>query len=149
MNVRNIGFTLLLLAGSAVADDYANRVKLIGVWESQGAAGKTSMWSIKDDGENLHLVYTEGSQKLADFECNTLGKDCKAKVFGHATTISLYFNGAKLVEMETRGSEIVKRRFGVAAQGDLMDVELIPISGDAKPETQEYKRAQLATAQSH
>ena len=148
MNITKIAVLMLLSGMIGLADDYAERVKLIGVWESQGA-GKSGVWNIKDDGENLHLVYTEGSQKLADFECNTLGKDCKAKVFGHESTISLYFNGGKLVEMETRGSEVLKRRFGMAAQGDQMEVELIPLSGSAKPETQQYKRVQVATAQSH
>jgi len=149
MNLYKVGFTLLILGACAFADEYADRVKLIGVWQSQATGGKNGVWSIKDNGENLHLVYTEGNEKVADFECNTVGKDCKTKVAGHDSTISLYFNGSKLVEMETRGSDILKRRFGVAAQGDQMEVDLIPISGAAKPETQQYKRVQVTAAQSH
>jgi hypothetical protein len=72
-----------------------------------------------------------------------------AKVFGHDVTISLYFNGPKLVEMETRGSEVLKRQFGLVAQGDGMQVELIPIVSDGKPDTQQFKRTQLSAAQPH
>lgn len=148
MNLCKAAFTLLLLAVSAFADDRADRAKLIGVWESQGNGGKNGVWTIEAKGDNLHITYIEGGQKLADFECNIVGRDCMAKVFGHDSTISMYFNGPKLVEMETRGSEVLKRLFSVVGDGDSMQVELIPIVPDGKPETQQFKRAQLAAAKS-
>ena len=146
MNVCKAGFTLLLLAVSAFADDRADRAKLIGVWESPGNGGKNGVWTIESKGENLHIIYLEGGQKLADFECNIAGRDCKVKAFGHDSTISMYFNGAKLVQMETRGEQILKRVFTLMGDGDSMQLELVPIVPDGKPETQQFKRAPLAAA---
>ena len=111
MNLCKAAFTLLLLAVSAFADDRADRAKLIGVWESPGNGGKNGVWTISAGVDTLHITYMEGGQKLADFECNTAGRDCKAKAFGHDSTISMYFNGPKLVQMETRGAEVLKRMF--------------------------------------
>ena len=45
----------------------------------------------------------------------------------------MWFNGPKLVEMETRGSEIIKRRFQ-AEEGDMVEVEVIPIVPSGKTE---------------
>jgi hypothetical protein len=146
MNLCKAAFTLLLLAGSAFADDRADRVKLIGVWESPGNGGKNGVWTISAGVDTLHLAYAEGGQKLADFECNLVGRDCKAKAFGHDSTISMYFNGPKLVQMETRGAEVLKRLFSVVGDGDSLQVDLVPIVPDGKPETQQFKRAPLAAA---
>jgi len=146
MNVCKAGFTLLLLAVSAFADDRADRAKLIGVWESPGNGGKSGVWTISAGVDTLHITYVEGGQKLADFECNTTGRDCMAKAFGHDSTISMYFNGAKLVQMETRGEQILKRVFSLMGDGDSMQLELVPIVPDGKPETQQFKRAPLAAS---
>jgi hypothetical protein len=60
--------------------------------------------------------------------------------------VSLWFNGPKLVELETRGSEVVKRRFEIISQGDganeVMEMELIPIVPSEKTQTFRYKRVQ-------
>jgi hypothetical protein len=141
-----MAFTLLLLAVSVFADDRADRAKLIGVWESPGNGGKNGVWTIESKGESLHIIYIEGGQKLADFECNIAGRDCKVKAFGHDSTISMYFNGAKLVQMETQGEQVLKRMFSLGGDGDSMQVELVPIVPDGKPETQQFKRAPLAAA---
>lgn len=146
MNLCKAAFTVLLLAVSAFADDVADRVKLIGVWESPGNGGKNGVWTISAGVDTLHITYVEGGQKLADFECNVAGRDCKAKAFGRDSTISMYFNGPKLVQMETRGAEVLKRMFSVGGDGDSMQVELVPIVPDGKPETQQFKRAPLAAA---
>lgn len=146
MNLCKAAFTLLLLALSAFSDDRADRVKLIGVWESPGNGGKNGVWTISAGVDTLHITYVEGGQKLADFECNTAGRDCKAKAFGHDSTISMYFNGPKLVQMETRGAEVLKRLFSVGGDGDSMQVELVPIVPDGKPEIQQFKRGPLAAA---
>ncbi len=47
----------------------------------------------------------------------------------------MWFLGPKLVQLETR-------RFSVTDQGDVMQVELIPISPGGKPETVKFRRVQ-------
>jgi hypothetical protein len=45
-----------------------------------------------------------------------------------------------LVELETTGSEVVKRRFKVTGDRDTMDLETIAIAPAAKDETTHFKR---------
>jgi hypothetical protein len=58
----------------------------------------------------------------------------------------MWFNGPKLVEIEARGTEVVKRRFSVTGDGDRMDVETIPIVPAGKSETRHFKRVPPAVA---
>jgi len=140
---------LLLASGAIWADDATDRAKLTGTWEIQNGTGKEagSSWTLEDKGDTMHVAYSEGSQKMAEFDCNTKGADCKVKDGGHSATVSFYFNGAKLVELETQGSNsVVKRRFGVVGQGDEMEVEVMPIVPSGQAETLHFKRAHLASA---
>ncbi len=145
MNVRVVGLTALLLGASAFAGD-AEWAKLMGAWQSQGGtdnAGRAT-WLLEAKGDAVHVTYLEGNQKLAEFECDTSGRECAAKDSGHPAKISLWFNGPTLVELETKGPEIVKRRFAVAGTGEEMDVELIPVVSKSKAETVHFKRTKAA-----
>lgn len=139
MSVRVIGLGILLFGVSAFAGDDA-RAKLMGAWESQDASGKAT-WLLEDKGDAVHVTYLQGTQKLSEFECNTGGQECATKDAGHAAKVSLWFNGPMLVELETKGSEIIKRRFAVAGAGEEMEVELIPVASKSKAETVHFKRA--------
>jgi hypothetical protein len=138
MNLRIVGLAVLAFGVVAFADD-TDRSKLMGAWESQAET-----WLFESKGDAVRVTYVRGSQKLAEFECNTDGKDCATKVAGHSAKISLWFNGSKLVELETRGSDVVKRRFAIAGAGEEMDEEIIPIASDSKAETLHFKRAKAA-----
>jgi hypothetical protein len=145
MHLRISALTLLLFGIAAWADDQADRVKLLGAWDSQDESAKVA-WTLESKGDKLHITYSQGDQKVAEFECNTKGRDCDSKLAGAKAKVSLWFNGPKLVELETHGAQIVKRRFAVAGQGDQMEVEVIPIAPDGKPETQHFKRAALSSS---
>ncbi len=83
---------------------------------------------------------------MAEFECDTTGRECAAKDSGRSVKISLWFNGSTLVALETKGEEVVKRRFAVAGTGEEMDVELIPVVSKSKPETAHFKRAKVVAS---
>jgi hypothetical protein len=140
MNLRIVGLAGLMFSVAAFAGD-GDRAKLMGGWESQTG---TDHWMFEAKGDAVHVTYLQGDKKLADFECDTDGKDCATKVGGHSAKVSLWFNGSKLVELETRGSEVVKRRFAVAGAGEEMDLEIIPIASDSRAETLHFKRARVA-----
>jgi hypothetical protein len=135
---------VLAFGVAAFADD-TDRAKLMGAWESQGEtdSGRVT-WLFESKGDAVRVTYFRGSQKLAEFECDTDGKDCPTKVAGHSAKVSLWFNGSKLVELETRGSDVVKRRFAIAGAGEEMDEEIIPIASDSKAETLHFKRSKSA-----
>jgi hypothetical protein len=92
------------------------------------------------------MTHTEAGRKIEDFECNTLGKECAVKQSGRQVKVSIWYNGPKLVEMEVHGSEVLKRRFSVAGDGDTLDLEIIPIVPSRKTETLHLKRISVSAS---
>ena len=132
----------VLFAATASADN-VDREKLAGSWEIQGTAPESNAvtgWTFKLQGNSFHVTEREGDKAVANFECNTEGTPCEVKTGGKKATISMWFNGPKLVQMETKGSDVVKRRFGILPKGDVLEMELIPIVPSGKSETYQYKR---------
>jgi len=134
---------LLSLGAEAHPDDQGDRQKLIGSWEPQGAAENTptSSWTFSTARNATRVTQRDGGSKVADFTCGTDGVSCEINVAGRKALVSMWFNGPRLVELETKGSEVVKRRFRILSQGDLMEMEVIPIVPRGKTETFEFKRA--------
>jgi hypothetical protein len=129
-----------LLGSSALADDFAERTKLYGSWQAEAEGGTTkTVWTLENRGESFHIVNSQGEKKLADFAC-VLGQECEVKVGGRKVKVTMYFNGAKLVELEVKGEEVVKRRFGVGETRDALDLEVIPVTPSGKIETVHFKR---------
>jgi len=137
---------LLSVCAAALADDQSDRQKLIGSWEQSPAQSTAAIsWSFLATGHSMRVKQLAGGNKIADFECETEGTPCEIKTGGKKATVSLWFNGAMLVEMETKGTEIVKRRFEILPASDSMEMEVIPIVPSGKTETFGFKRAQLAS----
>ena len=140
---------LLFLGAVALADDRSDRLRLIGSWELQGAAENSpaSSWTFLAAGNSIRVTQLDGNNKIAEFACGTEGTPCEIKTAGKKAMVSMWFNGPLLVEMETKGSDVVKRRFKILPQGDIMEMEVIPIVPSGKTETFQFKRAQLAAQQ--
>jgi hypothetical protein len=148
--MRPLRLTLILLlsvGAAALADDQSDRQKLIGSWEQQSPAESALAisWTFTATGHSMRIRQLEGGSKVADFECETEGTPCEIKTGGKRAMVSLWFNGPRLVEMETKGSDVVKRRFKILPASDAMEMEVIPIVPGGKTETFEFKRAQLAS----
>jgi len=143
--VGGIAAFLLCLSPGIFADDRADRDKLIGSWEASGAGdGSTSAWTFASKGDVLQITQVEGDKKVAKFECTTEGSPCEIKSAGKKAMISMWFNGPKLVQMETKGSDVLKRRFGILANGSTMEMEIIPVVPTGKTETFQFKRVELS-----
>ena len=125
----------------AFAADDSDRAKLTGSWQDNG-----TVWVIEDKGATLHLTRSEGSQKVAEFECNVAGRECEGKDSGHKATVSMWFNGAALVQMETKGSEVVKRHFEITPQGDIMELQTVLITPAGPTEKVQFKRVATAVS---
>jgi hypothetical protein len=132
-----VAFGPVLLMG----DDASARDRLVGAWQPEDSAAKDAgVWTLERKGDEvMHISYSVGDQKTIEFECGTTGKECKIKDSGKSATVSLWFNGARLVALETRGQEVVKRRFA-AGDGDSLEVEVIPIQPDGKAEKLVFHR---------
>lgn len=136
MRRANVLVSLVSLAaawGQPVAQpDYS------GTWRQQSDSAVQFVVEEKDD--SIHVKEWRGTVVTADYTCNTLGKECKVKSGGHTTTVSFWFNGPKLVELETRGSTVTRRRFELADSGKTLNIELSPIVPEGKSEILAFAR---------
>ncbi len=139
-NVAIVFFAALALATAAPADNAINRAKLSGAWQSETTAGAT--WILDQKPGTVHITCSEGDRTVAEFECNTMGHECEMKESGKSAKVSMWFSGSKLVVLETRGREVVKRRFSVAEQGDTLNLEVIRVMPEGKTETLRFRRVQ-------
>jgi hypothetical protein len=140
--IRTLTVSVLVLTGVALADVYELRDKLLGSWHVEAAGTKeASTWVLQASGEGLHVANTSGAKTVVDFECK-MAQECDIKDSGKRAKVTMYFNGANLVETETIGSRVLKRRFAVTGDGNTMELELIPIEPQGKTETVVFKRVQ-------
>ena len=141
MRISAVALSTLFLAGSILAADDTARAKLAGKWQQSEANGEVkSTWTLKDMGDSIHVVNSSPTETIEEFDCNTVGKECAVKNGGHKSKVSLWFNGAALIELETTGNQVVKRRFIVTGNGDTMDLETIPIAPGGQPGTVHFTR---------
>src|SRR5216684_176993 len=91
-------------------------------------------------GGSLHITNSQGDQKLSEIECKPTGAECEGTASGKKAKVTMYFSGPTLVQLETVGSDVIKRQFTVREQPDIMELEVIPIIGSAKSETLHLKR---------
>ena len=131
--------TALLLASAApfslwAADDAPS---YSGTWQ---AADKSSELVVEQTGDSVHVKEMRGPKLLCEYTCNSMGKDCTFKQDGKKATVSVYFNGPKMVELRTHGDVVMKRRFGLTNDGKTMEVELMPIVPPGKNETVLYAK---------
>jgi hypothetical protein len=129
------------LTTPAQADDKADRASLVGSWVQNGGS---AAWIIDSRADGLHVTQIEGSGPVADFQCNTEGQSCDIKIGGHKASVSMYYNGPALVQLETKGDQIVKRRFSILPSGNSMKVEVTPMTGRVQTEQLEFERGQPA-----
>jgi hypothetical protein len=127
------GIAVLLFGFAAAAAASADREKLIGAWETRADGESRTVWTLATNGDNFRLTAAENDRKVSDIECNTVGRECELKVSGKPIKVTMWFNGPKLVVMETRGAEVLKRRFQATGDGTL-ELEVIPIVPQGKPE---------------
>ena len=142
MRIPMIALSTLLLVGIAAADDESSRAKLMGKWQQSDGEGEAkSTWALEEvTADSIRITNSSGAQTVTEFECNTVGKECAVKDAGRKSKVSMWFNGPKLVELETKGAQVVKRRFSITGDGDAMELETIPIAPAGKVETSHFKR---------
>ena len=136
-----VGIVGVLFAVAAHAQ-MPDREKLIGSWTNSAAGESQALWTIAAAGsDTIRITRVESGRTVEEVECNTAGRECATKEDGKPVKVSIWFNGPKLVVMQVRGSEVVKRRFHATGDGGAMDVEIIPIVPQGKPEVLRLTRA--------
>jgi hypothetical protein len=145
--IRIVTMSVLVLAAAALADDYEQRSKLTGSWqvETTGAKEAASSWILQPLPDGMHIAGSSGGKTLVEFDCK-MAKECDIKDSGRHAKVTMYFNGAKLIENETIGSRVIRRRFTVTGDGNMMELEVIPIEPEGKTETIVFKRVTTEAA---
>lgn len=138
--MRVLLVSVLLLSSGALADDASARAKLNGMWKDDAGGKDAGVWTLEGKGDAVKVTYSLGDRKLTEFECGTTGRECEMKDSGRSAKVSVWFNGPKLVALETKGSEVIKRRFGVGSQDNTLELEVIPIVPQGKAETLHFTR---------
>ena len=137
-------FAALLLCAPVLAGDASDRAKLLGTWQQQDDSGKTAIvWVLEMKGTALHITVSVGGQKVSEFECPPKGADCEGTYDGKKANVTMYYDGPALVQLETRGSDVTRRRFAVAGQPEMMEIQVTPIVGTDKAETLHLKRIKV------
>ena len=93
----------------------------------------------------MRISGTDEGKVIVDVNCK-MAQECKIKDEGHNATVMMYFNGPKLVENETIGSRIIRKRYSVTDDGNTMQIEVIPIEPEGKTEVIVFKRAAAQSA---
>jgi len=144
MNTTKCLGIAIIFCAAACADNTDDRGKLMGSWQMEPAAEAGAQWSFSAQGDSVKVTEMESGNKVADFVCATTGTPCDVKISGKKASVSLWYNGAKLVELEQRGSDTVERKFAVAAGADQMEVEVLQMTQGGKSETLKFKRSAAA-----
>jgi hypothetical protein len=142
---------IVALSGTFAAAAFAQASNeppdISGSWVN-AANGANKMVLTEKDGK-LHVQeFSNGDKPVTDYLCALDGRECAVKEEGRSEKVMLYFNGSKLVEIKERGNDTVKRRFTLSADGKTLDVEMVPLSGEQKPEKLTFQLATPANGKS-
>jgi hypothetical protein len=85
----------------------------------------SATWVIEESENSIHITESEGAKsKKTELKCTTDGKECDTSDKAKA---SFWYNGAMLVEMETKGDHVTRYRLTVSEDGKSMKVEMTHI----------------------
>ena len=138
MRQAGISFICVLGLFAALANAQQSKPNLSGKWQlnsskSEVHSGKTSTINliVEQNGASIHVVRTsnasDGKQTVTDFNCTTDGKDCDAK----GTKVSLWYDGASLVEMDITAGVVTKNNMTLAPDGKSISITVTYISPQA------------------
>jgi hypothetical protein len=136
--MKSLLIAVATLAAAGTALPQSTSPALSGTWVLQ--KDNTVKLVVEQTPDKIHVKELKGDQVRSDYTCNLDGKDCSVKEDGHSEKVALWFNGPKLVEMITRGSEVSRKRFTLADGGKTLQVELAPMSTQGKTEILAYSR---------
>ncbi len=125
------------------ADETEKREQLVGKWEAEDADAKSVSWTLAGDLTKLHITEFDGDKELIGFECSPDGKPCGSKTSGKRGEVSMWFNGSKLVVMQTRGTDAFQQEFKLASD-DILEVKIVPLVPSGSPQKHRFHRVKAA-----
>ena len=135
----HLSAALFLTALPLLAGD-PGRPTFTGKWQLDPASSQIHsrisndlVWTIDQQEDGIHFLQS-GTGAALDVTCGTRGADCKTKEAGKPVTVSFWFNGPALVEMETegKGEAITKRKMQLSDDGSSITVEVTHIMPEGR-----------------
>jgi hypothetical protein len=110
-----------------------DRPNLSGTWQFDSSQSQLhtitvsgATWVINEDDSSIQITESEtGAGKTIELKCTTDGKQCK--ISGGKATASFWYNGAMLVEMESKGDHVTRYRMKLSADGKTLTVDTTSI----------------------
>jgi len=138
-------FTAAVFAASTSAPgDFSGKWR-IDASKSQGHDDEAT-WMIDQKHDSVHIqAFSANSKPIANFECDTLGKECSFKEDGRPAKVSAWFNGAALVLLETHGHHgdtVIKKKLELSADGKQFRMQVDHIVPPGDDETIVYDKIQ-------
>lgn len=101
-------------------------------------------WEIEQKGPTLKLIETSKGTKL-EYQCATTGKECEVGSGKEAVKISMYFNGATLVQFHRGGQSaenVSKQQWQLSEDKKGLTVDIVYIVPDGKAEKLVFAKQQ-------
>lgn len=105
--------------------------------------------SLKEKDDKIQVHEQDGDRVIVDYTCNLNGQQCNFKEEGRKATVTLYYNGPKLVEITECGNQVEKRTFALAQDGKTLQVDTIPLSSQGKTSTRTYRKEDAQVAKNN
>jgi len=146
---------LFLLAARSAAQT-ADKPNFTGTWTLDRAKSDLTStkvdaltWEIEQKGPSFKFAETSPDRKDSKFEyvCATTGKDCDVESGKDPLKISMYYNGATLVQFHRAGpggDRISKHQLQLSEDKKALVVDVVYITPDGKPEKMVFTRQAVA-----
>jgi hypothetical protein len=110
-----------------------DRPNLSGTWQFDSTKSQLhtekvdgATWVINEDDSSIQISESEsGAARKIELKCTTDGKQCK--ISGDKATASFWYNGAMLVEMESKGDHVMRYRMKLSDDGKTLTVDTTSI----------------------
>jgi hypothetical protein len=130
--MRTVILTFSMCLVLVLAAPGQERSSFNGTWQFDASKSEVHLskvssatWVIEEGDNSIHISETEnGKGKKIELQCTTDGKECK---FPGDRRDSFWFNGAMLVEMETKNEHVTRYRMKISDDGKTLTVEVTPI----------------------
>jgi hypothetical protein len=121
---------------------------LSGDWRPETAGDtstNTARTLIEHTGDEIRIREPDGSDKaVTDVKCGVKGKECAARIDSINAKVVLFFNGETLVQLTTKGEDVVKTHRTISEDGQKMTLEVIPLAPPGKTEKVTFVRSDAA-----
>lgn len=94
------------------------------------------VWAIEQAGPDMKFIETAADHKV-EFTCKTTGKECEIASGKEPVKVSMYYNGATLVQFQRsgpNGEHVSKHQWQLSGDRKSLVVDVMYIVPDGKPE---------------